>query len=710
MGLGALAFAPFGPGFVTVGVLAGLYSVSFLGLVTILMGARGVAIHAPHSLVSFMIASVSADLFLGAAWLPPGNPDALLAAIFLLLALSGAFQLAFGLGHLATLVKFIPAPVMAGFQNAASIAVMLSQVPILLGLANRPALADWPAALADFRPLALVVGAVTLVVIYQAPRFTRRAPPLVLGLAAGTLLHHAFAVGGLDALLGATFGAIPIRLPDARELASIMLLATTPGFREALPAILLGAASIALVASLEVLISAKIVENFTRRRGDAKQVLVSMGTANLVTPLLGGVPGSIGLATTATAMKAGAHNSLAPLVHSVAFLAFVPLLAPFIGHLPRAVIAALVFHVGLQLFDRWTLRLAVRAATRSAIHWSGIVIDLGVIALVACVALAGEVVAAVLLGVAVAGVVFTLRMGRSVIRRERHGDAMQSRRARAEADTALLTARGRCILALELEGPLFFASAEHLQNRVDAAMAEGVRYVVLDVARVTELDSTGARILLQADAQLGTAGSRIVLCGADSRPELSALLADHGVTDALTRERLFPDLDRALEWCENDLLVSLRGVVTASAEDPFEAMGLLRDVEPATREALRPAFDRLAYRAGEAVFHQGEEGSALYVIAQGSASVWLHDRAVRVRRLVTFSPGTYFGEMAFLDRERRSATVIADEPLVCYRLERASFDRLAEAHPRAGRALLATLARELSLRLRRNHRSLLELD
>src|SRR4051812_45607800 len=64
MGLGALAFAPFGAEYVSRGVLAGLYAAAFLGLVTVLMGARGVAIYSPRSLVSFMIASVSADLFL----------------------------------------------------------------------------------------------------------------------------------------------------------------------------------------------------------------------------------------------------------------------------------------------------------------------------------------------------------------------------------------------------------------------------------------------------------------------------------------------------------------------------------------------------------------------------------------------------------------------------------------------------------------------
>jgi MFS superfamily sulfate permease-like transporter/CRP-like cAMP-binding protein len=709
MGFGALALSPFGPEYATRGVVAGLFAAAFLGLLTVLMGARGVAIYAPRSLVSFMIASVAADLFLQAKWLPADDPDLLTAAIFLLLALSGGFQLAFGLARLAKVVKFIPTPVMAGFQNAAAIVIMFSQLHLLLGLSMRPAFTQWPAALGEARPLNMLVAGLTLVVIFQAHRITKRVPPLILGLVVGTLLYYLFVLCGLQDRLGPTLGSIPVRFPDAHELATIMLLTTVPGFGDALPGIVVGAASIALVASLDVLISAKIVENLSRRRGNGTQELVSIGTANLVTPLLGGIAGSISLGSTTTAYKGGARNSLGLLVHALLFLLFVPLLAPAIGYIPRVVIAALLFQAGTQLFDRWTLQLVARIAARRAIHWPSISIDLFVIVLVASIALSGEVVAAVLIGVTLAVVVFTLRMSRGVIRREQYGDVVQARRSREAADAALLASHGRNILAIELEGPLFFASAEALHNRIDAAIAEGVRYVLLDVTRVTELDSTGARFLMQCDERLRAANCRMVLSGSDSRPELAALLGDHGVAEALTRERMFADLDRALEWCENDLLARLRGVALASGEYPFELLGIVRDIDPADREALRPALVRRVYQAGETVFRQGDEGNALHVIALGSASVWLRHAEGDERRLMTFSQGTFFGEMALLDRERRSATVTADEMLVCYVLERSSFDQLAASHPRAGLALLASLARELSRRMRRANRTLLEL-
>ena len=706
MGLGALAFSPLGPEYAARGVLAGLYAAAFLGLVAVLMGARGVAIYAPRSLVSFMIASVCADLLLGAQWLPVGNPDAVTATVFLLLALSGAFQVAFGLARLPRVMKFIPTPVIAGFQNAASVIIIASQVHVLLGLPARPALADWPAALAQARPLSLAVAVLTLLVAFQGQRITRRVPALVLALGAGTGLYYLLLALGFAGQLGPTLGPIPFSVPDGRELAVMMSVTALPGFTEALPALVVGAASIAVVASLDVMISAKVVENLSHRRGNSTRELLSIGTANLITPLLGGVAGSISLAATTTAFRGGARNSLALLVHAALFLVLVPLLASAIGHLPRVVIAAIVFYAGTQLFDRWTLELLRRAATRKSSRWPGISSDLCVIGLVAAIAIAGEIVAAVLVGVGVAVVIFTIRMSRGVIRREQFGDLVRSRRRRDLADAGLLKDHGRGILALELEGPMFFASAEALHNRIHAAQAHGARFVILDVSRLSELDSTGARILLQANAELRAAGAWLLLCGVELRPELAALFRDHGIEDALTRGRIFRDLDRALEWCENKLLETLRSAAPAAAERNVEMLDILRDVDPADRAALQAALVRREYLSGETVFRQGHAGDALYIITRGTASAWLGDPEAEPRRLMTFSEGTFFGEMALLDREPRSATITADGPLVCYVLERPTFDRLAAAHPRAGLALLANLGRELSLRMRETNRTL----
>ena len=125
---------------------------------------------------------------------------------------------------------------------------------------------------------------------------------------------------------------------------------------------------------------------------------------------------------------------------------------------------------------------------------------------------------------------------------------------------------------------------------------------------------------------------------------------------------------------------------------------------------MRESLERRTYRAGEVVFREGDTSDELYLIAKGSASVRLRlAGSDRETRLITFSPGTAFGEVALLDREARSATVEADEELVCYVLTRASFDRLTAEHPAVAIKLLTNLGREISGRLRRANRTIYQL-
>ena len=497
MGLGALAVAPLGPAYAASGVLAGLYGAAFLGLIAVLAGARGVAIYAPRSLVSFMIAAVCADVILPAGWLPKDEPRLVMAALFLMMAMAGLFQFLFGVLRLARLVKFIPTPVVAGFQNAASVIITLSQLHVLLGLAERPSLAGWPAALADVRPLGAAIGIGTLAVVFLGHRITTRVPPLLLGLVAGTAAYYALSVAGLAPQLGGTLGTIPAAMPSGEEFAHVFVLATLPGFVDALPGLAVAAFSIALVASLDLLISAKAVETLSSVRGNSTRELLCIGTANTVAPLLGGLAGAISLAPSIANYRNGARSSLSLFTHGALFLVMVPLAAPALGFLPKAVIAALVVHAGTQLFDRWTLQLLRRIFRRQTVNWDVIAVDVLVIVTVSAVALAGHVVAAVVLGVGIAITMFTFRMSRGVIRSARLGTEVHSRRTWDAASIAVLAKHGRRILALELEGPMFFASAENLYNRVEDEVTAGVRYVILDFSRVNELDSSGARILGQ---------------------------------------------------------------------------------------------------------------------------------------------------------------------------------------------------------------------
>jgi len=111
------------------------------------------------------------------------------------------------------------------------------------------------------------------------------------------------------------------------------------------------------------------------------------------------------------------------------------------------------------------------------------------------------------------------------------------------------------------------------------------------------------------------------------------------------------------------------------------------------------------------VFQEGDQGRELFLIAKGTASVKLRlAGGGRVNRLATFSAGTMFGELALLDPGPRSASVEADQELICYVLTEELFERLRKDHPAIAIKLVTNLGRELSRRLRRANRTIYQLE
>src|SRR5262249_57036801 len=137
-------------------------------------------------------------------------------------------------------------------------------------------------------------------------------------------------------------------------------------------------------------------------------------------------------------------------------------------------------------------------------------------------------------------------------RRQSRCGAVRSRRARGLAEMEVLREHGVSILVIELQGALFFGSAERLAQLIDREADAGTTAVLLDLRRMTEVDATGARIIADIDTALAGRKIKLALALSD-RTETAARIADA----CKMQDRTFPDIDRAIEWAEDDLL-SLR--------------------------------------------------------------------------------------------------------------------------------------------------------
>jgi sulfate permease, SulP family len=712
MGYGLLALSALGENYVSTAILAGLYAPVIGCLVAALLGANTTMIYSPRSIVTFLIGSIVLHGLLRSSVpaLREASPDTLLTLTFLLVFMAGGFQLLFGLLRLGSMVKYIPAPVIAGFQNAAAVLIFASQINPMLGIAGEMPAFNVAAWLGAAQPLTLLIGVATCALILRAARITKVVPPTILGLIGGIALYYLLASLGLREHLGPVVGSIPLAWPTPRFLAEFHDIIAHPQLLHALPVLVAAAASLAIVASLDGLLCARLVEADSGNRIHGNRELARLGVGNMVSACFGGIANGINLGSSFANHRSGARTPLSLLVHAGCIFLAIVLFSPLISYLPRVVIAAMLVVVAIQLMDRWTLQIVRRLVARDFTSAQSMLLDLMIIVIVAVAAITMNLVFAVAIGMAVTVLFFLFRMSKSVIRRTFRCDAVHSRKTREPALMRLLSEHGSQILVLELEGPVFFGTAENLALYLESAWRDDVSYVVIDLKRVNEIDSTGAKVLLQAHDRLTREGKHLLLSSFPGSGSLADFLKDMGVTAALTRNRLFPDIDRAIEWAEDHLILARRGDMESGAEFPFGQLDVFSNMDETELAAAKLALTRRTYRKGEIVFREGDNGDELFIIAKGSASVRLRlSGTQREARLITFSPGTVFGEIALLDQEVRSATVEADDELVCYVLTRVDFDLLTTGHPAVAIKLLKNLGRELSGRLRRANRTIFQL-
>jgi CRP-like cAMP-binding protein/anti-anti-sigma regulatory factor len=288
------------------------------------------------------------------------------------------------------------------------------------------------------------------------------------------------------------------------------------------------------------------------------------------------------------------------------------------------------------------------------------------------------------------------------VRRAYRGDAVRSRKARDPKLMEILAARGQQVVVFELDGPIFFGTAEGLATRVEVAGREGARQVVLDLRRVNEVDTTGARILIQIHERLRKQGGRLVLSHAHDNFLVSTVLRDLGVVGALGAGALFADTDAALEWAEEQVILAHGAGDVLTGEIAMDRLSVLEGLTEAEIAVVRTLLARRTYGPGEVVIKEGSLDRDLFLMSRGTVSVRVGMPGQdRQRRLASFSAGTVFGEVALLDHQPRSATVTADEEAVCYVLSDEAFGALVRDHHPIAIKLLTNLGRELSRRVRR---------
>ena len=706
MGYGMFAFSSLGENYFADGALAGLATASVVPVICVLLGDKTTTVYAPRVTSTFFIGLLIFGLVRSdASAIKAGGIPFTLGITFFVLLLAGMLEALFGLIKLGTLIKFAPQPVMAGFQNAAAALLFLVQLGNVCGFDYNIPFTQVHRHLAEIKPLSLVIAAVTFATMWKAGKLLPKVPPIIAAIAVGWTLHFVCNLIGLGNYVGPLITSVTRPTMGVTALEYFRGIAHGRDLLEFLPTIVGGAVALAIIASIDALLCTKLVTASGEPRRNGDQLLVRLGIGNIAAACVGGITSGINIGASVANRTFGARTPLSVLINAGVLLLASTVMFRWLGQMPRVVLSAVIMVVAVQHFDLWSLRLAGALRKGPISNRYHVALDLAVMLVVAVLSIAINIVLAVFIGVAIATALFVLRMSRSVIRRSYRCSAIHSRRARTALDQIFLEQAGETILVLELQGALFFGTGEKILSVVDDALRQQTSCVILDLRRLTEIDSTGANALLELKANL-VQQKKLLLLAAGDRMMIERLLS-LGVLSPNGETNVFPDIDRAIEYAENSLLYARPQL--RRDEIPLTQVDLLANFNSKDLAAIEPHLQRASYRKGDTIFREGHPGGEIFIVTKGTASAFLQTPNNAIR-LATFAPGTVFGELAILDAGPRSATVVADEDIVCFVLTMPKFIALMENHPNVAVRILAAIGRELSGRLRIANRTIHQLE
>ena len=484
--------------------------------------------------------SASVALVLGAAVItlsrdpaialsPAGGLPLILAATSAMVCAAGLLVLLLGASGAGRLVRYVPRPVLAGFMDGVAILIVMSQVPLLFGLSAEAWAREGLRALAGWQWPALVASLGTALLMAAIGARWPKAPAALLALVVASLavaVWRALAAPGSPAANLQQFGAVAIALPDLGALGTWHARATLDELIPHTRLLVTTTLVLALVAAMESVLNLMAVDQRIDARSDPDRELIALGAASVVSGALGGLPLVFMRLRAIVAWNAGARSRRSMWLACAMLALLFALAAPLIERLSTAVIAGIVVMLAVGLFDRWTRQMLHQ--WRTGRHSAELGWSLGVVALVCAVTLGWGFAAGVLSGTVVAVWVFVRAMDRQLVRARFSAAEFPSRRVYAADEESGLAPLRQHIRVLELEGALFFGSADRLLDECER-LPPGTATLIVDLRRVTTVDASGVSALVQLAQRLVERGIRLRLSGVLPHDRHGVALTSHGV-------------------------------------------------------------------------------------------------------------------------------------------------------------------------------------
>ena len=693
---GVTIYAAIDPHYAAFGALAGVLGAMALGLIAPTFGGTDRLITAPCAPAAAVLSAFAIELVKQGI-----SPTSIVLLLTVLGILTGGLQILIGFLGVGRLIKFIPYPVVSGYLSGVGLIIIGSQLPKLVGAADdsrwykvifSPELWDWRG---------IAIGGATIVAMLFSSRIAKKIPGTIVGISCGALTYAGLAVvdPSLATLennplvigpLGATGeGYITLITDRWQQIGELKLSQVGSLFTSAL--------TLAVLLSIDTLKTCVVLDRLTRSRHDSDRELAAQGLANMTASVVGGMPGAGQMGATMVNYSSGAKTRISGVVEGLTSVIAALVLGSFIAWTPVATLSGVLIVVGLRMIDTDPLRFLESKST---------VIDFVVVLAVVGVALTVGLIAASATGVILSIMLFLReQVGGTVVRRKSFVGERSSAWYRPENEMRILEKKGHSAVIFELQGSLFFGTAQQLYRTLEPELAT-TEYLILDLQRVQSVDVTAAHMLNLVRDALAERNVPLLLSnvrerlpsGRDLREflELAGLRADGEHVIYL------PTLEAAIEWVEARLLGDSKRP-DADEQPPLELheIELFKGSKPDTLVDLEACLEKRSYKAGETIFSFGDPSNDLFLIRKGEVKiVGSVGRGGAMKHIATYGRGDFLGGQAFLDNRQRSNDAIAIRDCDMYVLSLEKFNYLADQHKRIALVLMTKLARLLSIRLR----------
>lgn len=452
--------------------------------------------------------------------------------------MAGAFLILMGILHLGTIIKYIPYPIVVGFTSGIALTIFATQIKDLFGLQieSVPAgfLDKWVVYFRNFGSVSwwsLLIGVGSILVIVFTPKISRKIPGSLVAIIIMTVVCLILRGVGVDGIetIGDRF-SISTELPQA-EVPKISWENIT---RLAQPAMV-----IAMLGAIESLLSAAVADGVIGDRHDSNQELVAQGIANMVSPLIGGIPATGAIARTMTNINNGGRTPVAGIAHAIVLALIYLFLMPLVKFIPMACLAGILVVVSYNMSE-WRSFKAILKNPKS---------DIIVLLVTFFLTVIFDLTIAIEVGVLIACLLCMKRMAEttnvSVLSDEIDPNADSDVQGNLDH---LTIPEG--VKVYEINGPYFFGIGNKFEEMM-GDMGGRAKVRIIRMRKVPFIDSTGVHNLSNMCKMCSQMGVKVVLSGVN--PKVMKVIEDAGMDDVVGKENICSHINLALKRAEQIL-------------------------------------------------------------------------------------------------------------------------------------------------------------